>query len=50
MAFKFFFWKRSLLGYSELARQRFNGEEADAEAIETAGKIYELYTIYRYME
>jgi len=44
MAFKFFFWKRTLLGYPELARQRFNGEEADAEAIETAGKIYELYT------
>ena len=43
MAFKFFFWKRTLLGYPELTRQRFNGEEVDAETIGTAKKINELY-------
>ncbi|HWD89825.1 MAG TPA: helix-turn-helix transcriptional regulator [Mucilaginibacter sp.] len=43
-AFKFFFWKRTLLGYPELARQKFNGVEADTEAIEIAKKIDELYT------
>jgi hypothetical protein len=43
-AFKFFFWKRTLLGYPELARQQFNGVEPDAEANETAKKIDELYT------
>jgi len=42
-AFKFFFWKRTLLGYPELARQQFNGEEPDAEAIESAKKIDELW-------
>jgi hypothetical protein len=42
-AFKFFFWKRTLLGYPELARQKFNGVEEDPEAIETAKMIDELY-------
>ncbi|MGZ3777782.1 MAG: hypothetical protein ACXVI9_09370 [Mucilaginibacter sp.] len=43
-AFKFFFWKRTLLGYPDLARQKFNGVEDDLEAIELAKKIDELYT------
>ena len=42
-AFKFFFWKRTLLGYPELARQKFDGIELDTEAIETAKRIDELY-------
>ena len=42
-AFKFFFWKRTLLSYPELARQQFNGEEADNETIASAKKIDELY-------
>ncbi len=28
-AFKLFFWKRTVLGYSELAREQFKGEEFD---------------------
>ncbi|HTE01207.1 MAG TPA: helix-turn-helix domain-containing protein [Mucilaginibacter sp.] len=42
-AFKFFFWKRTVIGYPELARQRFNGEEGDQETIDLAKKIDELY-------
>jgi BetR domain len=42
-AFKFFFWKRTLLGYPDLARQKFNGVEADIESIEITKKIDELY-------
>lgn len=42
-AFKFFFWKRTLIGYPELARQQFTGEEPDGEVTATAKKIIELY-------
>lgn len=42
-AFKFFFWKRTLIGYPELARQQFNGEESDKETAETAKRIIDLY-------
>lgn len=42
-AFKFFFWKRTVIGYPELARQQFNGEHDDPETIEFAKKIDELY-------
>ncbi|HZY37467.1 MAG TPA: hypothetical protein VFE53_12505 [Mucilaginibacter sp.] len=42
-AFKFFFWKRTLLGYPELLRQQFKGDEADAESVESAKKIDELW-------
>ena len=42
-AFKFFFWKRTLIGYPELDRQQFDGEEADQELIESAVKINALY-------
>lgn len=43
-AFKFFFWKRNLIGYPELAKQQFSGEELDNEPLATAKKIIELYT------
>jgi hypothetical protein len=42
-AFKFFFWKRTVMGYPELARQQFNGEEIDEEALELAKSLIELY-------
>lgn len=42
-AFKFFFWKRTLMAYPELAKQQFNGEEADVETLETSKKIIDLY-------
>lgn len=37
-AFEFFFWKRTLIGNPELARQQFNGEEPNNGVIETAKK------------
>ena len=43
-AFKFFFWKRTILGYPDLARQQFHGEETDEETAKAAKKIIELYT------
>jgi len=42
-AFKFFFWKRTVIGYPELARQKFNGEEDDQEAVALAKKIDDLF-------
>ena len=42
-AFKFFFWKRTLIGYPELAKQQFKGEESDQDTAETAQKIINLY-------
>jgi hypothetical protein len=42
-AFKFFFWKRTLMGYPELARQQFTGEETDEISSELAQKIIRLY-------
>lgn len=43
-AFKFFFWKRTLMGYPELARQQFNGDGTDEESIALGKKIIALYT------
>lgn len=43
-AFKFFFWKRTVIGYPEIAKQQFNGIEDDLETLELAKKIIELYT------
>ncbi|MDB5276909.1 MAG: hypothetical protein JWR61_1864 [Ferruginibacter sp.] len=43
-AFKFFFWKRTLIGYPELAKQQFTGEESSIDILETAKKIIEHYT------
>ena len=43
MAFKFFFWKRSLLGYPEMARLQFTGGETDAETAAAAKRITDLY-------
>ncbi|MFI5159543.1 MAG: hypothetical protein ACHQF4_11800 [Sphingobacteriales bacterium] len=43
-AFKFFFWKRTIISEPELARMQFTGKETDDETVETAKKIIELYT------
>src|SRR5581483_496786 len=43
-AFKFFFWKRTIVGYPELARQQFDGTESSAENVEMAQKIDQLYS------
>ncbi len=40
----FFFWKRTVIGHPEMARQQFNGVEASEGILETAKKIIELYT------
>lgn len=42
-AFKFFFWKRTLIGYPELSRQHFTGEEPDTGTVEMAKRIIDLY-------
>ena len=42
-AFKFFFWKRTLIGYPELAKQQFNGEVPNKENSGTAMEIINLY-------
>ncbi|MDB5022529.1 MAG: hypothetical protein JWP78_284 [Mucilaginibacter sp.] len=42
-AFKFFFWKRTVIGYPELARQQFTGADDDPECNELSKKIDELY-------
>ena len=44
MAFKFFFWKWSLLGYPEMARLQFTGGETDAETAAAAKRITDLYS------
>lgn len=41
--FKFFFWKRTLIGHPELARRQFDGEKESDEALEYAKKIVEQY-------
>ena len=43
-AFKFFFWKRTLMHYPDLAKQQFKGEELDADIQETGLKIIKTYT------
>lgn len=43
-AFKFFFWKRTLIGYPELAKQQFNGEGTDEDSIQLGKTIIELYS------
>jgi len=42
-AFKYFFWKRTVIGYPEMARQQFNGEIDEPEIAELSKKIDELY-------
>lgn len=42
-AFKFFFWKRTLMGYPELTKQQFTGEETDEQSTELALRIINLY-------
>lgn len=43
-AFKYFFWKRTLMHYPDLAKQQFNGEESDDDVKETGLKIIKIYT------
>ncbi|HEY4323147.1 MAG TPA: helix-turn-helix domain-containing protein [Mucilaginibacter sp.] len=42
-AFKFFFWKRTLMSYPEMARQQFVGEETDEGLNESTKRIVTLY-------
>lgn len=42
-AFKFFFWKRTLIGYPELAKKQFDGEESNAEILAIAQNIIGNY-------
>lgn len=42
-AFKYFFWKRTLMHYPELVKQQFNGEENDDDVMETGLKIIKTY-------
>jgi len=43
-AFKFFFWKRTIMSYPELAKQQFNGTGPDEESIELGKRIISLYS------
>lgn len=43
-AFKFFFWKRTVIGYPELTKQQFAGGENDADNVEAGKKMIELYS------
>lgn len=43
-AFKFFFWKRTVIGYPELSKQHFDGEEKDHDLKLKAEKIIQLYS------
>jgi len=43
-AFKFFFWKRTLMNYPELAKQKFDGTEHDEDAQETGRNIISTYS------
>src|SRR5205085_2833988 len=43
-AFKFFFWKRTLMNYPDLAKQQFNGEELDTDVLDTGKKIIKMYS------
>lgn len=43
-AFKFFFWKRTILNYPDLSKQVFSGEEIDTDSQETGKKINKIYT------
>ncbi len=42
-AFKFFFWKRTVIGYPEMARLQFDGKNDDPEMDELSKKIDELF-------
>lgn len=43
MAFKFFFWKRTILGNLELAKEQFKGVEIEEKIFESSKKIIGLY-------
>lgn len=42
-AFKFFFWKRTIMNYPDLGKQPFNGVETDEDILEKAAKIIQTY-------
>lgn len=42
-AFKYFFWKRTLMHYPELVKQQFNGEETDEDIMRTGLEIIKVY-------
>ena len=42
-AFKYFFWKRTLMHYPELIKQQFDGKENDNDVTETGLKIIKIY-------
>lgn len=42
-AFKFFFWKRTLIGYPDLAKQQFTGEENDPQILQQAQSVIRQY-------
>lgn len=42
-AFKFFFWKRTVMGYPELARIQFSADLVNRDAFRKAAHIMELY-------
>ena len=42
-AFKFFFWKRTIMNYGDLAKQQFKGIEGDPDVLEKAAKIIRAY-------
>ena len=43
-AFKYFFWKRTLMHYPGLAKKQFDGEESDPGVMETGLKIIKIYS------
>ena len=43
-AFKYYFWKRTIIGYADLAKKQFTGQEPDADILETGKKIIHTYT------
>lgn len=42
-AFKFFFWKRTIMNYPDLAKKQFKGGEDDSDVLEKAAKIIRTY-------
>ncbi len=42
-AFKYFFWKRTLMHYPELSKKQFDGTETDEDIMETGLKIIRIY-------
>ncbi|MEO6405977.1 MAG: helix-turn-helix transcriptional regulator [Ferruginibacter sp.] len=43
-AFKYFFWKRTIMHYPDLVKKQFDGEELDNDVMETGLKVIKIYT------